>query len=107
MKKFIAFCTLGLSSLPVFASSPVSVYTSPGPNGILYVEVQSDVNRITIQNVVVNRGNCDVSSTGQMRVYPSTLGYGDVEKYRTYASSCHIREVQVITDQGSYIFNMQ
>ena len=60
------------------------------------------MDQITIQEVVVNRGNCSVSAYGTP-FSPRTLVYGKSYKYNG-SNFNSILEVTVRTDKGEYKF---
>lgn len=110
MKKLMAFFALFTAAASVSAAqAPVSVQLINAGSNVRYVRVISNANSVVVNNVIVNRGNCGVASSGQSRdiVEPIRLNYGSFSNYRTYINSCVIREIQVMTDQGNWTFNVQ
>lgn len=76
---------------------------------VKYVEVKvtSKVDKIEIQNVVVNRGNCKIEKIREMfggKTLPKTLEYGETAEF-SFSGPCSASEVEVDTDQGSWTWN--
>lgn len=64
--------------------------------------VTAVVDSVTINSLVVNRGNCDV---GGYLSFPMTLKFGN--SINTGYTCMHILEVEVGTDQGSWTFKFK
>lgn len=65
------------------------------------VEVQSTTDLITINDIKVNRGNCEVKY-----FKPSTLRFGESRRYQIRCDADKVLEVTVKSDQGSGTFQM-
>jgi len=63
------------------------------------VKVVSLVDDVTIQDIVINRGNCKLIGTGE-----SQLGFGQSTTYVTTPGCPDILEVEVITNLGVWAF---
>ncbi|EAA4081177.1 hypothetical protein DO628_04280 [Salmonella enterica subsp. salamae] len=69
------------------------------------VNITSLTNSVTINDVVVNRGNCTLFVSNQLKQYRQrTLKYGEQTKYG-FNTDCNIREIVVKTNQGDWVFN--
>ena len=78
-------------------ADPVNVTKSDAATpGLLWaLKITGSADRVTIENVVVNRG-CKAQQPPQL---PQTLGFGETHLYGYYL--CDPIEVQVFTEQGS------
>ena len=73
------------------------------------VHVQSLADSITIQDIVVNRGNCPIqkmptvyAGSKPVPLVPSTLPYG--KEIAVYIKGpCSVAEINVITSQGDWL----
>lgn len=73
------------------------------------VEVKSRVDEITVEDIVVNRGNCtfenlEWSLNGTRAILPTTLAFGESVAVRFFPP-CSASQVDVTTDQGSWTLN--
>lgn len=70
-----------------------------------YVRVRAVTDSITIQKIVVNRGNC-----GEYTVN-STIKFGETASIKIGDNTdnrngyCSVKEAQVVTDKGTWTFN--
>lgn len=65
------------------------------------VNIIAKVDEIEIQEIIVNRGNCDTS--GLDNRLPRTLQFGK-KLLATFSASCEVAQVDVETDQGDWTF---
>jgi hypothetical protein len=69
--------------------------------------ITSIVDKVTIKNVKVNKGNCKVPTTTlnnrlkKVNMFPNSLGYGEELEVRLKKCS-NVLRVDVITDQGEW-----
>lgn len=128
MKKLLSLSAL-LICANAIAKIPVSVQIGSTYNELLrsdmpVVYVYSEVDRITIHNITVNRGNCRVIRGGNLNNIPLSDGTMEsLERIKAavarnqsgvttfgnnqifYVPQCNLREIQVQTDQGNYSFS--
>ncbi|WP_386689183.1 hypothetical protein [Lonepinella sp. MS14437] len=104
LKLILATVVLALST-SAYADSAVSVntyYLTSGSISVPMISVEAEVNRVKIESVEVNRGNCET------RVAPSTrktdLVYGEEARFNVFPASCNIKEIVVNTDLGNFGF---
>lgn len=71
------------------------------PNRIYIV---AKIDRVTIKNVVINRGNCSI--VDYKNRLPAIMGYGQTWEIYT-SSGCNVIEVSVDTDHGTWTANYQ
>ena len=95
------------------ATAPVdiSAYTQSGQNILELTALEND---LKINNIIVNKGNCDaklvysqiqrIKNKPRPR-FPVTLQYGQTTKAWTLARGCNLREVTVETSQGDWTWN--
>lgn len=117
MKKLLVLAGFSLFSSFLYAdNNPVSVRikTVANDTGIIYV--QANENQVTINNVIVNRGNCEVQlhshganimdpivTTGADR--PVNLRFGQEQNYAVIGcGASKIIEIQVSTNYGTSTF---
>lgn len=122
-KSFLKMVALALITLGFVAcgekKSPIEVETftetKPALAGdyvkIYYVGVRAVVDSVVIQKISINRGNCGeravdktikFGETTRIKIGNYTVGYYNV------GSGCSprdIKEVQVVTDKGTWTFN--
>ena len=63
-----------------------------------YVEIVSLVDKVTILNYTINRGNCNSKMSK-----PETLKFGNT--FRIVNPGCRVREMQVKTNKGTWTFS--
>lgn len=86
------------------------VVVSIGKNqfhGTLTFDIQSVADKATIWDVSVNRGNC-VLPEGTAADVDRTITLGFGQTYRGYSNNCQmqsVREIEVITENGKFVFN--
>lgn len=90
------------------ATSPVKINVKLNPAwaeyGMAMIEVQAVTDNVTIQNVVINRGQC--TAIERSNPLPVKLSFGRV--YTAYINDCvldKIIEVQIGTNMGDWTFN--
>lgn len=108
---------LMISSTAHAAEAPVRIgleqYTNPAyPALNLHeqrIHIQSLTDKITLNDVVVNRGNCRIRKmpavymgSKPVPLVPSILVYGKEVAIRI-DGPCNVAEINVITDQGSWV----
>jgi hypothetical protein len=98
--------TLTLVAPPASAADPVSISSecSYGKSGLCVwsVTVTSRTEKITLQNVIFNRGVCTPHAYVPEQP-PIKLGFG--MRVRAILPGCVPIEVEVVTDLGNFIFN--
>lgn len=72
------------------------------PQEMPIVSVISVVNSVIVKNVIANNGNCRMTAHRQ-RQFPIKLKYGS-RAIAGYTTDCNLLKVEVITDQGNWIF---
>lgn len=75
-------------------------------NNFPYVEVvvTAKTDNITIEDIIVNRGNCIMERKNQFtsdKPIPTTLNFGTSVSSR-FSGPCHASEVEIKTDQGNW-----
>lgn len=76
-----------------------------GTMSVPVVEVTSVVDKVTIENVIANNGNCKMTAYRQ-KEFPKTLSYGQ-KATAGYTAQCNLIKVEVITDQGNWSVEFQ
>lgn len=105
MKKLLALLGISLFCVNAMAdNSPVSLRLGKEGN-LSVIKVYSEVNRVTIRGLEVNRGNCSVTKGGISGTADGVTVFGESQNY--YAPGCNVREVVVYTDQGNWTFNLR
>ena len=66
-----------------------------------YVKVTSLADKITLNAMLVNRGNCKFNGD-----LPVSLNFGESFQTRLESSACEVVEIQVSTDQGDLSYQM-
>lgn len=80
----------------------VEVQITPGMYpGQYKLIVTATADKVTVTGLTVNRGNCK-PTTFKM---PKQLGFGQTGD--SYISNCHVKEVEVETDDGAYTFTFE
>ncbi|PNV82240.1 MAG: hypothetical protein C0627_11020 [Sulfurimonas sp.] len=64
------------------------------------VEVTAVIDKVTIENVITNNGNCKMTAHRQ-KEFPKTLSYGQ-KATAGYTAKCNLVKVEVITDNGNW-----
>lgn len=79
-------------------SSPVEVTLKPNQfwENSLVILVSSKVEKVKVNSIVVNKGNCRSSGSA------AQIKFG--ENVRFYTSNCDVKEIEVNTDDGSFTF---
>lgn len=104
-----ALILVGLLSGCGTGEPPISIETFDRVNPtfkIRYVEVEVTalVDKVEVQDIVVNRGNCEIENislfSGKPRI-PKTLSYGETVSV-SFSSPCSATEVTVETDAGDW-----
>ena len=87
---------------------PIKIETYDRTNAIFnvpYVEVDvtAVVDKITIENIIVNRGNCKIENVtyNGRRKLPRKLVFGESVSV-SFGTPCYASEVEVETNQGSW-----
>lgn len=75
-----------------------SVYTVP------VVDITAIVDSVEVQDVIGNRGNCKMPTFDQSE-FPKNLHFGEKRTVR-FANGCNLIEIEVVTDKGSFTFNV-
>jgi hypothetical protein len=76
-------------------------------HGTLTFDLQAIADRATIWKVSVNRGNC-VMAEGTATEIDRTISLRFGQTYRGYSNKCqmqNVREIEVVTDNGRFVFN--
>ncbi len=70
---------------------------------VLYLNIQSVTDSVTIQRIVLNRGRCRVTyiTVGPIRYLPIQLNFGETAKVDLENSQCDLIEVQITTNLGT------
>lgn len=91
------------AELKVFTGRMFGV-TDPlfGSVAVPTVDITAIVDSVTIKNVVGNKGNCRMYVDDQQS-FPKVLKYGQ-KVIATFASSCNLIRVDVVTNKGTWIF---
>lgn len=76
-----------------------------GTMSVPIVEVTAVVDKVTIENVIANNGNCKMTAMRQ-KEFPKTLSYGQ-KATAGYTANCNLIKVEVITDQGNWSVEFQ
>lgn len=117
MKKlFLPLSLLFVFSAEVVASEPFSVRLGTRDNKnalasnrvISYVEIQSKEDNLRIDNVVINRGRCEVApfTRNLTPSLPQQISFGETARVETNPNfACSIIEVQIDTNHGSFTFS--
>lgn len=58
---------------------------------------------VTVEDVIVNRGNCKMTAYAKSR-FPHTLLYGQ-KADAGFTAGCSVSEVEIVTNEGSWTFN--
>lgn len=70
-----------------------------------YLVLTSHTDSVTINSILVNRGNCHPLSS---RTFPITLGFGATLDYGSFdPRECRPVEISIATSRGEYTFSMQ
>ncbi|SEL24156.1 hypothetical protein [Acinetobacter sp. DSM 11652] len=116
MKKFcfLLLIFVGISACHSDSSLPVSVRLDLMPNQFHIpnnpytpayfnsVIIQATTDQVTVENIVINRGQCPLSS---WRKRMSTLKFGQSFQSVIDCNIEQVREVTVKTNQGEFTFN--
>ena len=62
------------------------------------VLITSKADKVTINNVIVNKGNCQPA----FKINSTTLKYGEQMEVR-YRRNCNVIRVEAVTDQGNWV----
>lgn len=77
-------------------------------NGTYFVvEITSLEEQVTVEDMLVNRGNCDYSDKtpySQKPYLPTDLKYGESIELKIY-DDCSLTEIEVVTGSGSTVVN--
>ena len=77
-------------------------------NGTYFaVEITSLEDQVSVEDMIVNRGNCDYSKTtpySNKPYLPTELKYGEAIELNIY-DDCSLTEIEVVTDSGSTVVN--
>ena len=77
-------------------------------NGTYFVvEITSLEDQVAVEDMIVNRGNCDYSETtpySRKPYLPTDLNYGESIELKVY-DDCSLTEIEVVTDGGSTVVN--
>ncbi|MBN6070362.1 hypothetical protein HYE53_04500 [Aggregatibacter actinomycetemcomitans] len=104
MRKLLVLFGITFISTNVLASnSPVSLTLGQEGN-LSVIKVHSEVNKVTIKDISVNRGNCSVTKGGLSGTDNGVTVFGESQSY--YAPRCNVKEVVVYTDQGNWTFTL-
>jgi PBP1b-binding outer membrane lipoprotein LpoB len=68
-------------------------------------EITSITDLVTVEDVIGNRGNCQMTAYAKSKL-PKELKYGEKISIG-FPLGCNLREIDVVTDQGSWTFNKQ
>ena len=115
MKKTITVLGMlwGLAGCGLETNAPVNVYRDydmnpdynyDNPNvpfSLSVIRVQANTDQVSIQNIIVNRGECPVSKWVQGN---PNLRFGQEVKVILSCDSSQVLQVDVMTDQGEYSF---
>ena len=98
----IVATTLLISPLTQAAESPVRIAVK-GTQVVPEVRVMAVSDNITINEITVNRGNCQVLNKNFVTnkpAFPVTLKYG--QEMMVMAGTCTVMQVDVATSQGNW-----
>ncbi|MAC34945.1 MULTISPECIES: hypothetical protein [Idiomarina] len=71
------------------------------------IEITSIEEQVTVEDMLVNRGNCDYSDKtpySRKPYLPTDLKYGESIELKIY-DDCSLTEIEVVTDSGSTVVN--
>lgn len=117
MKKLILPLSLiFFFSVDAMAADPFSVRLGTRENKnalasnrvISYVEIQSKEDNLRINNVVINRGRCEIApfTRNLSPSLPQHINFGETARVETNPNfACSIIEVQIDTNYGSFTFS--
>ncbi|MGJ7570923.1 hypothetical protein ACSFBX_10350 [Variovorax sp. RB2P76] len=97
----IALATIAAAASSFAAEAPFDVSVQL-VQGVSVVQLESVANRVELTGFNVNRGNCK-SKLGGIYPLPLTFKFGDGVKL--FAYSCSVKEVVVVTDQGTFTYS--
>lgn len=103
----LAFFLIGLTACSD-GEADIELSISTNPHwGTLMFDLQAVNDNAVIENVIINRGSCKLSSVTSTEISKKIdLKFG--ETYRGYSSSCSvkdIKEVEVTTGKGTFVFS--
>lgn len=67
-----------------------------------YLMISSIVDSVEIKEVIVNRGNCKLSTANLLN--KKVLKFGDNERYLFSPKRCNIKEAEIHTNLGNWTF---
>lgn len=117
MKKlFLPLSLIFMFSAEVAVADPFSVRLGTRENKnalasnriISYVEIQSKEDNLRIDNVVINRGRCEIApfTRNLTPSLPQQIGFGETARVETNPNfACSIIEVEIDTNYGSFTFS--
>ena len=104
---------LSLLFLALTACSPseptidIETYDRVNPIfGVQYAEIKviGKADGVEVEDIIVNRGNCDMEMTGGGSTTPVTLRFGETRSF-IFSAPCSAFEVTVVTDAGEWTWN--
>jgi len=107
----VALVAAALGGCGAVSEPPVSVEIEQEQGFGPYLKVTSVVKEVTVTDITVNRGNCDVTGyairfmgSGPDKGLPITLKFGE---YIRQLSCDNLIETTIATNKGDFVFNFQ
>lgn len=85
----------------------IEVSTKRHPNGTTSLHIQAIDDKVTVLGAVLNRGNCKMWKFNARALSEGVnLNYGKSYKISTHCKSNELREFEVTTNTGTYVFSI-
>jgi len=96
-----------VEGVPIDVTFPVNTTVSQGYGHLVYdVAVQSKVDNIVVNDIIINRGNnCNINDYMREKYLPAKLKFGRYAQFLTGCDVNYINEVEVKTNLGNYKFD--
>ena len=96
-----------VEGVPIEVTFPVNTTVSQGYGHLVYdVAVQSKVDNIVVNDIIINRGNnCNINDYMREKYLPAKLKFGRYTQFLTSCDINYIKEVEVKTNLGNYTFD--
>ena len=96
-----------VEGVPIDVTFPVNTTVSQGYGHLVYdVAVQSKVDNIVVNDIIINRGNnCNINDYMREKYLPAKLKFGRYAQFLTGCDVNYIKEVEIKTNLGNYKFD--
>ncbi|MCT7494497.1 hypothetical protein N5S93_02660 [Aliarcobacter cryaerophilus] len=74
-----------------------------GNRMFLKVDVTSKKDDVVLNNIIVNKGNCEMIKIGG-DLFPRNLKYGESIGY-LFSANCNVLQIEAVTNNGNWIIN--